>query len=147
MRIRRVAALVVVVVALASLATRAPAAGADGVRRDEARNKALVRAVDKNVGHMHMTRGMNACTILALHDAASRPDIPVLQRMLDDKDRVVSLTVLKVLPTFGAAGVAALRTRAAGLDRLDLEAAIDGAAKTIETMDGYRSRGDCRLRR
>ena len=81
---------------------------ADG---DRARYAALVRAVRRNVGHAHGVRGMNACTMLALRDAASDDDVHLLQRMLDDRDRVAALTALYVLATMGDAGVAAVKTR------------------------------------
>jgi hypothetical protein len=134
-------------VALVALVASPLSAGADNTQRDKARYETLVRAVNRNVGHAHMARGMNACTILALHDAASAPDIPILQGMLGDEDRVVRLTALYVLPTMGPAGVAALQSKASSLDRVDVEAAINDAAKTIETIDSYRRNGTCKIRR
>lgn len=90
---------------------------------------------------------MNACTIMALRDAASDDDVPLLQRMLDDRDRVVALTALYVLPTMGDAGVVALRARVSPTKRGDAESAIQDAARTRDTIDRYRASGECKIRR
>jgi hypothetical protein len=120
---------------------------ADNADRDAARYAGLVRVVDHNVGHAHGTRGMNACTILALRDASSKNDIGVLRHMLEDRDRIVALTAVYVLPTLGDAGVAALKAGMNSRNRGDAEAAIQSAANTVETINRYRASGECKLRK
>ena len=68
------------------------------------RYKALVRIVDKNTGFAHMTRGMNMNTINALKNAVTQSDIPVLGRMLEDRDRIVIMTSVNVLMEMGHEG-------------------------------------------
>jgi len=63
----------------------------------EARYRELVKIVDRNAGHAHFTRGMNSYTIMALQNSVDESDIPVLQRMLGDKDRIVVMTTVNVL--------------------------------------------------
>jgi hypothetical protein len=143
-RLRRLASLAA---ALATIAAGPSASGGADAHGDRARYAALVRAVRGNVGHAHGVRGMNACTIMALREAASDDDVDLLQKMLDDRDRVVALTALYVLPTMGDAGVAAVRARVSPTNRGDAESAIQDAARTRETIEGYRARGECKIRK
>ena len=53
----------------------ASAAPENASPRPSPRYKALAKVIDRNVGHAHMTRGVNACTILALRDQVTDEDI------------------------------------------------------------------------
>jgi len=70
----------------------------------EARYRELVMVVDRNAGHAHFTRGMNSYTIMELQNAVGESDIPVLQKMLGDKDRIVVMTTVNVLMRMSAQG-------------------------------------------
>jgi len=78
--------------------------GAAEASPQDARYRQLVKIVDRNTGHAHFTRGMNSYTIEALQQAVGPTDIPVLQRMLEDRDRVVAMTAVNVLMRMGAPG-------------------------------------------
>jgi hypothetical protein len=97
--------LAVVLVALVG-ATGDPARADDG---DAARYRELRRVIDRNVGHGHMTRGANMYTVIALRECVSERDIPLLTRMLEDRDHVTQLAVARVLSDFGEPGLTALR--------------------------------------
>jgi hypothetical protein len=68
------------------------------------RYRELVKVVDRNTGHAHFTRGMNSYTIQALQKAVGPADLPVLRRMLTDRDRVVVMTTVEVLMRMDATG-------------------------------------------
>ena len=53
--------------------------------------------IDRNTGFAHMTRGMNMYTLVALRSCVSERDIPVLARMLADRDHVTQLSAANVL--------------------------------------------------
>src|SRR5690348_13507234 len=69
-----------------------------------ARYRELKRVIDRNTGFAHMTRGMNAYTLYALRGCVTAKDLPVLDAMLGDKDRVTRMTVANVLVDLGAQG-------------------------------------------
>jgi hypothetical protein len=73
-----------------------------------ARKRQLARIVDKHTGSAHFTRGMNSETIEALANAATKDDLPVLEELLADHDRIVAMTAAEVLMRFGEDGRPAL---------------------------------------
>jgi hypothetical protein len=76
------------------------------------RKRELTRVIDDNVGHAHFTRGMNMQTFEALRKATTPADIPVLEELLADDDRVVALTAANVLGDMGEDGILALQRAA-----------------------------------
>ena len=83
------------------------AANASSETPAEVRYRQLKKAVDRNVGHAHLTRGMNTETIRALKSATTAKDIPVLKKMLGDSDAVAAMTAANVLMEMGRDGRAA----------------------------------------
>ena len=77
---------------------------ADRPGTPEARYRELVKIVDRHTGFAHFTRGMNRYTVEALQKAVGENDIPVLLKMLEDKDRIVVMTAVNVLMRMGAQG-------------------------------------------
>lgn len=71
------------------------------VSPDYARFKRIINA---NTGFAHLTRGMNMVTLIALRSCVSTQDIGVLTQMLQDPDRIVSMTAANVLVDLGDAG-------------------------------------------
>jgi hypothetical protein len=115
----------------------------------KARYRQLSRVVDRNTGHAHFTRSVNGCTILALRDATTKDDIPVLAAMLDDKDDVIGIAARYVLSLHGEKGIAILEARKAQ-DRsrsYDYQSAIEGAPKLKVGIDTTREKRSCRLRK
>ena len=84
------------VLAVADVAAAAP-------REDE-----LKRVINRNTGFAHMTRGMNMYTLIALRSCVTDADLPVLRRLLFDRDYVTQLSAAGVLVDMGAGGRAAL---------------------------------------
>jgi hypothetical protein len=76
---------------------------------EDLRYRELRRVINRNVGYAHLTRGTNMYTVIALRECVSDADVPVLARMLLDRDHVVQLTVARVLTDLGPPGVDALR--------------------------------------
>jgi len=97
--VRRVVAILVFLVSVP--------AGADA-RYDE-----LKRVVNRNTGYAHMTRGVNMYTLIALRSCVADGDIPVLAKMLGDKDHVLQLAAAGVLADMGPLGRKALEAEAA----------------------------------
>jgi len=71
----------------------------------------LACTVARHTGFAHMTRGMNTHTIAALDAAADAgaADVPLLQGLLADDDRIVAMTAAEVLQKRGAPGRRALK--------------------------------------
>jgi len=94
----------------------------------DARYRQLVRVIDRNTGFAHMTRGVNMFTLYALRSCVNAGDIPVLSRMLTDRDRIVRRAVASVLVDLGKEGSGVVRRRlqetAAAADRSILEDAL-----------------------
>jgi hypothetical protein len=93
----------------------------------------LRREIDRNTGFAHATRGVNMYTLYALRGCVTEKDIPVLERLLSDKDRVTRMATASVLADLKPAGPDALRaklkeTRDAG-DRIMLQEALDYAQR------------------
>ena len=72
--------------------------------RPRTRYEELRHIVDRNTGHMHFQRGMNRYTLIALRSCVAEPDIPVLQRLLHDEDRVTVMTAARVLADLSPQG-------------------------------------------
>src|SRR5258707_7890599 len=72
--------------------------------QDTGRYLELKRVVDRNVGHAHGTRGMNAYTLYALRGCITDKDMPMLEALLGDRDRVTRMTAANVLVDLSEAG-------------------------------------------
>ena len=72
------------------------------------RENELKRVINRNTGFAHMTRGMNMYTLIALRSCVTDADLPVLRRLLFDRDYVTQLSAAGVLVDMGAGGRAAL---------------------------------------
>ncbi len=68
----------------------------------------LKRVINRNTGFAHMTRGMNMYTLIALRSCVTDADLPVLRRLLFDRDYVTQLSAAGVLVDMGAGGRATL---------------------------------------
>ncbi len=79
-------------------------AGDASAASSDARYRELVKIVDRNTGFAHLTRGMNRYTVEALQNAVGENDVPVLRKMLADKDRIVIMTAANVLMQMSAQG-------------------------------------------
>ena len=90
--------------ALAALVALTVAGGAGAASREDE----LQRVINRNTGFAHMTRGMNMYTLIALRSCVTDADLPVLRRMLFDRDYVTQLSAAGVLVDMGAGGRAAL---------------------------------------
>ena len=79
-----------------------------GVAAATAREDELKRVINRNTGFAHLTRGMNMYTLIALRSCVSDADLPVLRRMLFDRDYVTQLSAAGVLVDMGTGGRATL---------------------------------------
>jgi hypothetical protein len=80
-------------VALAALMILAVAdVAATAAREDE-----LKRVINHNTGFAHMTRGTNMYARIALRSCVTDADLPVLRRLLFDRDYVTQLSAAGVL--------------------------------------------------
>jgi hypothetical protein len=97
----------------------------------------LRRVIDRNTGFAHATRGVNMYTLYALRGCVTEKDIPVLERLLSDNDRITRMATADVLADLGPAGQEAVRARLRGTrdasERSMLQEALDDAQKP-----GYR---------
>ena len=93
----------------------------------------LRRVIDRNTGFAHATRGVNMYTLYALRGCVTQKDIPVLERLLSDKDRITRMATASVLADLGPAGQDAMRARLKGTrgasEQLMLREALDYAQK------------------
>jgi HEAT repeat protein len=93
----------------------------------------LRRVIDRNTGFAHATRGVNMYTLYALRGCVTEKDIPVLERLLSDKDRIIRMAAADVLADLGPAGQKAVRTKLRGTkdvsDRILFQDALDDARK------------------
>jgi hypothetical protein len=89
----------------------------------------LRRVIDRNTGFAHATRGVNMYTLYALRGCVTDKDIPVLERLLSDKDRITRMATADVLADLGPAGQEAVRGKLRGTkdvsERLMLQEALD----------------------
>jgi hypothetical protein len=74
----------------------------------------LRRVIDRNTGFAHATRGVNMYTLYALRGCDSQKDIPVLERLLGDKDRITRMAAADVLSDLGTAGQDVVRAKLMG---------------------------------
>ena len=97
----------------------------------------LRRVIDRNTGFAHGTRGVNMYTLYALRACVTAQDLPVLDRLLSDKDRVTRMATADVLADLGAPGREVVRKKLSTLrdaaERLMLQEAVDNVQKP-----GYR---------
>ena len=93
----------------------------------------LRRVIDRNTGFAHATRGVNMYTLYALRGCVSEKDIPVLGRLLSDKDRVTRMATADVLADLKTAGQDVLRAKLRATqdasERIMLQEALDDAQK------------------
>jgi hypothetical protein len=72
-------------------------------------------------------------TLYALRACVTDRDIPVLERLLSDKDRIIRMAASDVLADFGPAGQEAVRAKLKGTkdvaERMMLQEALDVAQK------------------
>jgi hypothetical protein len=93
----------------------------------------LRRVINRNTGFAHATRGVNMYTLYALRGCVTENDLPVLERLLSDKDRVTRMAAADVLADLKPAGQDVLRaklseTREAS-ERIMLQDALDYAQR------------------
>src|ERR1700687_2763725 len=74
----------------------------------------LRRVIDRNTGFAHATRGVNMYTIYALRGCVTEKDIPVLEHLLHDKDRITRMAASRVLADLGPVGQEAVLALLAG---------------------------------
>ena len=107
------------------------AASASGQSAD--RYAELRGIIDRNTGFAHATRGVNMFTLYALRGCVTEKDIPVLGRLLSDKDRITRMAAAGVLADFGPTGQEAVRARLRGAkniaERIVLQEALVYAQK------------------
>jgi len=89
--------------------------------------------IDRNTGFAHMTRGMNMYTLVALRSCVSERDIPVLARMLADRDHVTQLSAANVLADMGDEGKRGLRQGLAAATDVRTRSVIDDALREVES--------------
>ena len=97
------------------------------------RDAELRAVIDRNTGNAHFTRGVNMYTLYALRGCVTGADLPVLTRLLADKDRIIRMAVASVLADLGPAGQDIVRNRQKSVkdvtERLMLQDALDDVAK------------------
>jgi hypothetical protein len=107
------------------------AAGASGQGAN--RYAELLRVIDRNTGFAHATRGVNMYTLYALRGCVTEKDIPVLERVLSDKDRISRMAAADVLADLGPGGQEVLRAKLKATkdvsERIMLQEALDDAQK------------------
>ena len=91
----------------------------------------LRRIINRNTGFAHATRGVNMYTLYALRGCVTENDLPVLERLLSDKDRVTRMATAGVLADLRPAGQDVLRAKLSGTrdasERILLKDALDYA--------------------
>lgn len=93
----------------------------------------LRRVIDRNTGFAHATRGVNMYTLYALRGCVTEKDLPVLERLLSDRDRVTRMATADVLADLGIAGQVVVRAKLSGTrdasERIMLQEALDDVQK------------------
>jgi hypothetical protein len=93
----------------------------------------LRRVINRNTGFAHATRGVNMYTLYALRGCVTENDLPVLERLLSDKDRVTRMAAADVLADLKPAGQDVLRAKLSGTreasERIMLQDALDYAQR------------------
>ena len=96
---------------------------------DRSRYDELKRVIDRNTGFAHMTRGMNMYTLVALRSCVTEGDVPVLTRLLTDRDHVTQLSAANVLADLGDVGKLALRQALAAPPDIRTRSVIEDALR------------------
>jgi hypothetical protein len=99
----------------------------------EPRYDELKRVIDRNTGFAHMTRGVNMYTLIALRECVGDADVPVLARMLRDRDHVIQLAAAGVLVDMGATGRQALQDARSGATDARTRMVIEDALRETES--------------
>jgi len=102
-----------------------------------ARYAELQRVIDRNTGFAHATRGVNMYTLYALRGCVTEKDIPVLERLLSDKDKITRMAAADVLTDLGPAGQEAVRAKLRGTNDVSERIMLQEALETIQKPD-YR---------
>ncbi len=93
----------------------------------------LWKVIDRNTGFAHATRGVNMYTLYALRGCVTEADIPVLSRLLADKDRIIRMAAASVLADLGPSGKDVIRGRIKAVkdagERMMLQEALDDAGR------------------
>jgi hypothetical protein len=100
---------------------------------DRARDDELKRVIDRNTGFAHMTRGMNMYTLIALRSCVTERDVPVLTRLLTDRDHVTQLSAASVLADLGDDGKRALRQALAAPPDIRTRSVIEDALREADS--------------
>ena len=116
---------------MALLAAMALASGVSAAERS--RYDELKRVIDRNTGFAHMTRGVNADTLIALRSCVTEKDIPVLTRLLTDRDHVTQLAAASVLADLGEDGTRGLRQALAAAPGVRARGVIEDALRDAES--------------
>jgi len=104
-----------------------------GIAFAESRYDELKRVINRNTGFAHMTRGVNAYTLIALRSCVGEGDIPVLSHMLFDRDYVLQIAASGVLVDMGPAGREALATARASAKDARTRMLLDDALRDAQT--------------
>ena len=104
------------------------AGAAERSRYDE-----LKRVIDRNTGFAHMTRGVNMYTLIALRSCVTQRDVPVLTRLLTDRDHVTQLAAASVLADLGEAGTRGLRQALSAAPDVRTRGVIEDALREAES--------------
>jgi hypothetical protein len=100
---------------------------------DRSREDELKRVIDRNTGFAHMTRGMNMYTLIALRSCVTARDVPVLTRLLTDRDHVTQLSAANVLADLGDEGKRALRQALAAPPDIRSRSVIEDALREADS--------------
>jgi hypothetical protein len=84
----------------------------------------LKRVIDRNTGFAHATRGVNMYTLYALRECVTEKDLPVLERILSDREVLADLS-----PAGRQALLEKLRVTKDVSERMMLQEALDDAQK------------------
>lgn len=132
---------------LTALCIAGPAAGAATVALgNSTRYKALERVIDKNIGHTHMRRGVDVCTILALHTSVTERDLTVLGDLVESDNALHRRAAAFVLSVMGEPGALALEARGGRLSKSEIKRLIDRAEETKEAIARHRESKSCKLK-
>ena len=80
-----------------------------------------------------MTRGMNMYTLIALRSCVTEQDIPVLTRLLTDRDHVTQLSAANVLVDLGEEGKRGLRQALAAAPDVRTRGIIEEALRDADS--------------
>jgi hypothetical protein len=105
---------------------------AAAIADDRSRYDELKRVIDRNTGFAHMTRGMNMYTLVALRSCVTEADLPVLTRLLTDRDHVTQLSAASVLADLGDEGKLVLRQALAAPPDIRTRSVIEDALREAD---------------